>query len=197
LIDSIGEESRQHFEQLQKYLQDAGVSFTHNPRLVRGLDYYSHTVFEWVTSSLGAQGTVCAGGRYDGLIDQLGGKKTPAVGLAMGIERLVLLLEQREWPVDNPLAYIVYQGDEARQKAIVLAEKLRDQLPDQGIIMHCGEGGLKSQFKKADKTGAKFALVIGEQEVERDEVGIKYLRERRDQQQCPQNELDSFLKNNS
>ena len=197
LIDSIGEESRQHFEQLQKYLQDAGVSFTHNPRLVRGLDYYSHTVFEWVTSSLGAQGTVCAGGRYDGLIDQLGGKKTPAVGLAMGIERLVLLLEQREWPVDNPLAYIVYQGDEARQKAIVLAEKLRDQLPDQGIIMHCGEGGLKSQFKKADKTGAKFALVIGEQEVERNEVGIKYLRERRDQQQCPQNELDSFLKNNS
>jgi len=197
LIDSIGEESRQHFEQLQKYLQDAGVSFTHNPRLVRGLDYYSHTVFEWVTSSLGAQGTVCAGGRYDGLIDQLGGKKTPAVGLAMGIERLVLLLEQREWPVDNPLAYIVYQGDEARQKAIVLAEKLRDQLPDQGIIMHCGEGSLKSQFKKADKTGAKYALVIGEQEVERGEVGVKYLRERREQQQYPQNELDSFLKNNS
>ncbi len=196
LIDSIGEESRQHFEQLQGYLQNAGVRFTHNPRLVRGLDYYSHTVFEWVTSSLGAQGTVCAGGRYDGLIDQLGGKQTPAVGLAMGVERLVLLLEQREWPVDNPLAYIVYQGDEARQKAIVLAETLRDKLPDQGIIMHCGEGSLKSQFKKADKTGAKFALVIGEQEVERDEVGVKYLRERRDQQQCPQNELDSFLKNN-
>ena len=197
LIDSIGEESRQHFEQLQVYLRNAGVSFTHNPRLVRGLDYYSHTVFEWVTRSLGAQGTVCAGGRYDGLIDQLGGKKTPAVGLAMGVERLILLLEQREWSTKTPLAYIVYQGDEARQKAIVLAEQLRDQLPEQGIVLHCGEGSLKSQFKKADKTGAKFALVIGEQEVECDEVGVKYLRERRDQQQCPQNELDSFLKNNS
>ena len=194
LIDSIGDESRQHFEQLQTYLQDAGISFSHNPRLVRGLDYYSHTVFEWVTSSLGAQGTVCAGGRYDGLIEQLGGKQTPAVGLAMGVERLILLLEQREWSTQQPLAYIAYQGDEARQQAMKLAETLRDELPGQGIILHCGDGSLKSQFKKADKTGAQFALVIGEQEVEREEVGVKYLRERRDQLQCPQNELASLLK---
>jgi len=197
LIDSIGDESRQHFEQLQAYLQDAGIGFSHNPRLVRGLDYYSHTVFEWVTSSLGAQGTVCAGGRYDGLIEQLGGKQTPAVGLAMGVERLILLLEQREWSTQQPLAYIVYQGDDARQQAMRLAETLRDELPSQGIILHCGDGSLKSQFKKADKTGAQFALVIGEQEVEREEVGVKYLRERRDQLQCPQDELASLLKNNS
>jgi len=197
LIDSIGEASREHFEQLQGYLKDAGIRFSHNPRLVRGLDYYSHSVFEWVTSSLGAQGTVCAGGRYDGLIDQLGGKQTPAVGLAMGVERLVLLLEQREWLESKPLAYLVYQGDVARQKAILLAEKLRDALPEQGIILHCGDGSLKSQFKKADKTGARFALVLGEQELERGEVGVKYLRERREQQQCPQDELEVFLKNNS
>jgi len=196
LIDSIGDESRQHFEQLQAYLDDAGISYTCNPRLVRGLDYYSHTVFEWITSSLGAQGTVCAGGRYDGLIDQLGGKQTPAVGLAMGIERLILLLEQREWATKTPLAYIVYQGDEARQQAIVLAEQLRDQLPEEGIILHCGGGSLKSQFKKADKTGAEFALILAEQEMERADVSIKHLRERREQQQCSQSELALFLKNN-
>ncbi|MEE4290320.1 MAG: histidine--tRNA ligase, partial [Cycloclasticus sp.] len=197
LLDSLGEESIQHFEQLQSYLNDAGVSFECNPRLVRGLDYYSHTVFEWTTTSLGAQGTVCAGGRYDGLIDQLGGKQTPAVGLAMGVERLILLLEQYEWNVNSPLAYIVYQGDQARKEAIQLAERLRDQLPGKGIVLHCGGGSLKSQFKKADKTGASLALILGEDEVEEKKVSIKFLRDRQEQQQLPQHELALFLQNNS
>lgn len=197
LIDSLGDESIQHFKQLQGYLGDANISFTYNPRLVRGLDYYSHTVFEWTTSSLGAQGTVCAGGRYDGLIEQLGGKKTPAVGLAMGVERLVLLLEQHEWDDVKPLAYLVYQGDEAKKEAIQLAERLRDQLPQCGIVLHCGEGSLKSQFKKADKAGAKLALILGEEEVAENKVSIKFLRDRQEQQQLPQSELAAFLQNNS
>lgn len=196
LADSLGDESSAHFKQLQGYLTDAGVNFTHNPRLVRGLDYYSDTVFEWTTSSLGAQGTVCAGGRYDGLINQLGGKQTAAVGLAMGVERLVLLLEQHEWSVEKPLAYIVCQGDVAKAKAIQLAENLRDQLPQAGFVLHCGEGSLKSQFKKADKTGAKLALILGEQEIEENNVGVKFLRERKEQQFIPREELDAFLINN-
>lgn len=197
MIDALGDESVQHFTKLQGYLKDAGVNFEHNPRLVRGLDYYSHTVFEWTTTSLGAQGTVCAGGRYDGLIDQLGGKQTPAVGLAMGVERLVLLLEQHEWSDASPLAYIVYQGGQPAKQAIQLAESLRSQLPDQRIILHCGGGSLKSQFKKADKTGAKLALILGEQEIEESKVSIKFLRDRQEQQQVPQSELEEFLKNNS
>ncbi|MBL4744045.1 MAG: histidine--tRNA ligase [Cycloclasticus sp.] len=195
LVDALGDDSREHFEQLQTYLKAAGVGFTINPRLVRGLDYYSHTVFEWTTSSLGAQGTVCAGGRYDGLIDQLGGKKTPAVGLAMGVERLVLLLEQHEWEVAKPLAYIVYQGDEARAKALQLAEQLRDELPNHGVILHCGGGSLKSQFKKADKVGAELALILGEEEIKENTVSIKFLRDSKEQQQVPQNELSTLLSN--
>ncbi|ORU91695.1 MAG: histidine--tRNA ligase [Cycloclasticus sp. symbiont of Poecilosclerida sp. N] len=196
LADCLGDESKEHFKQLQDYLSDAGVSFTHNSRLVRGVDYYSHTVFEWTTASLGAQGTVCAGGRYDGLIDQLGGKQTPAVGLAMGIERLVLLLEQDQWEAEKPLAYIVYQGDMARRAAIKMVETLRNQLPESCFVLHCGGGSLKSQFKKADKTGAKLALVLGEREVEENRVGIKFLRERIEQQNIPRNELERLLQNN-
>jgi histidyl-tRNA synthetase len=196
LADSLGEESTEHFNQLCTYLTEAGIKFTHNPRLVRGLDYYSHTVFEWVTASLGAQGTICAGGRYDGLIDQLGGKQTPAVGFALGVERLVLLLEQKECYVTQPLAYIVHQGELASQKAIQLTEALRDELPEQGFVLHCGEGSIKSQFKKADKTGAKFALILGDQEIEQNQVGVKFLRERKDQQQILQTKLEDFLRNN-
>jgi len=197
LADSLGDDSRAHFEQLKGYLSNAGLNFTHNQRLVRGLDYYSHTVFEWTTASLGAQGTVCAGGRYDGLIDQLGGKKTPAVGLAMGVERLVLLLEQHEQTVKTPDVYLIHQGDVARCEAIQIAEALRDTLPELTIVLHCGEGSLKSQFKKADKIGAKYALILGEQEIENNTVAIKFLRERKEQQQISQNDLESFLKNNS
>ncbi|MDX2426365.1 MAG: histidine--tRNA ligase [Cycloclasticus sp.] len=197
LADSLGEESSMHFKQLNSYLSDAGIKVTHNPRLVRGLDYYSHTVFEWTTTSLGAQGTVCAGGRYDGLIEQLGGKQTPAVGFALGVERLVLLLEQKQWSVVKPLAYIVCQGDEAKKKAMQLVETLRDQLPEQGFVLHCGGGSLKSQFKKADNTGATLALILGDQEIEQKQVGIKFLRERKEQQQVSQDELITFLQNNS
>lgn len=197
LADSLGEDSRNHFEQLKGYLSEAGISFTHNQRLVRGLDYYSHTVFEWTTQALGAQGAVCAGGRYDGLIEQLGGKKTPAVGLAMGVERLVLLLEEKEHTLSSPLAYLIHQGGSARCKAIQIAEKLRDGLPNAPIVLHCGGGSLKSQFKKADKIGAKFGLVLGEQEIKDDTVTIKFLRERKEQQQVAQNELEIFLKINS
>jgi histidyl-tRNA synthetase len=197
LASSLGEDSKQHFDALQRYLTDAGIGFTHNPRLVRGLDYYSHTVFEWTTTSLGAQGTVCAGGRYDGLLDQLGGKQTPAVGLAMGVERLVLLLEQHEWAFEQPLAYVVHQGEAARVKAMQVVETLRDELPNSGFVLHCGEGSLKSQFKKADKTGAKLAIILGEQEIEDNNVGIKFLRERKEQLCISQNELQNFLENNS
>ncbi|MAV30468.1 MAG: histidine--tRNA ligase [Cycloclasticus sp.] len=197
MMDSLGEDSTRHFSTLQGYLKEAGIHFVHNPRLVRGLDYYSHTVFEWTTKSLGAQGTVCAGGRYDGLIDQLGGKQTPAVGLAMGVERLVLLLEQLEQTAITPLAYIVYQGEQASKQALKLAERLRNELPEQSIILHCGGGSLKSQFKKADKAGASIALILGEQEIENEAVSIKFLRERSEQTLVPQSELEKFLRNYS
>lgn len=197
LMDSLGEESTLHFQTLRQLLDDAGVTCVHNPRLVRGLDYYSHTVFEWVTSSLGAQGTVCAGGRFDGLIEQLGGKATPAVGFAMGMERLVLLLDDAPWVAVKPLAYIIHQGEAAKNQAMRLVERLRDELPTHSFILHCGDASLKSQFKKADKVDATFALVLGESEVENQHVGIKFLRERKEQEQIPQDELINFLTNNS
>ncbi len=194
LLDSLGGASIAHFESLQGYLQNAGIDFKVNQRLVRGLDYYSHTVFEWVTSALGSQGTVCAGGRYDGLVEQLGGKPTPAVGFAMGVERLILLLEQDHFELKKPIAYIVHQGDEATKAAIQLAETLRDEMPDQCVVLHCGEGGLKSQFKKADKLGAKFALVLGDDEVSAGEVSVKFLRERQEQQRVKQVEIANYIK---
>lgn len=197
LADSLGEESTLHFQTLRQLLADAGVNCVHNPRLVRGLDYYSHTVFEWVTSSLGAQGTVCAGGRFDGLIEQLGGKNTPAVGFAMGMERLVLLLEDASFVQAKPLAYIIHQGDAAKNQAMQLVERLRDELPSHCFILHCGEASLKSQFKKADKAEATFALVLGESEVEKQQIGIKFLREQKEQVQIQQDELIKFLTNNS
>jgi len=150
-----------------------------------------------VTSSLGAQGTVCAGGRFDGLIEQLGGKATPAVGFAMGMERLVLLLDDAPWVAVKPLAYIIHQGEAAKNQAMRLVERLRDELPTHSFILHCGDASLKSQFKKADKVDATFALVLGESEVENQHVGIKFLRERKEQEQIPQDELINFLTNNS
>jgi histidyl-tRNA synthetase len=179
LADHLGEESRRHFEQLQALLEAAGVGFVVNPRLVRGLDYYSLTVFEWVTDQLGAQGTVCAGGRYDGLVAQLGGRPTPAVGFAMGVERLIALLEQDDRLPDGARAdvYLVQMGEAARHEALVLAERLRDALPQLRLLTHCGEGGFKAQFKRADRSGARIALVLGEDELARGEIGIKHLRD--------------------
>jgi len=184
LTTYLGEESKSHLEFVCETLESAGVEYVINPRLVRGLDYYSRTVFEWVTDRLGAQGTVCAGGRYDGLVEQLGGKAVPAVGFAMGLERLVAILEET-----NPAAadsavdvYLVLQGDAALREGLVLAEQLRDALPTLEVISNCGGGSMKAQFKRADRSGAQYALVLGDTEIAEGTVVVKPLR-RRDEQQ--------------
>ncbi|MBA3755420.1 MAG: histidine--tRNA ligase [Nitrosomonas sp.] len=177
LIDDLDEESCIHFESLQHILREQGIHFEINLRLVRGLDYYNRTVFEWVTDKLGAQGTVCAGGRYDGLIEQVGGKSAPACGFAMGIERLLALMQECGKQVTQPAPdiYIVHQGDQVTDYAWRCAEFLRDE--GLNVILHCGGGSFKSQMKKADATGACYALIIGENEVASQEVTIKPLRE--------------------
>lgn len=176
LIDYLGTESLAHFEGVQRVLRDAGVPFTINPRLVRGLDYYNLTVFEWVTDKLGAQGTVCAGGRYDGLVEQLGGKPTPACGFAMGVERLVALIKDSggEPSAPAPDVYVVHQGEDAARLAFRVAEGLRDQGID--VLLHCGGGSFKSQMKKADGSGAAFAVIIGDDEAVTGEAQLKALR---------------------
>jgi len=184
LIDHLDEESKAHFETLCSRLSEAGIAYEVNPRLVRGLDYYNRTVFEWVTDSLGAQGTICAGGRYDGLVEQLGGKATPAVGFAMGIERLVLLLTTlTDEGQDDTFAdvYVTAMGDDAQSYAVEVAEHLRNQLPDTRIMMHCGGGNFKKQLKRADKTGARLALLLGSDEMQSRKVGIKPLRDGQEQ----------------
>jgi histidyl-tRNA synthetase len=177
LIDYLGAESLAHFEGVQRVLRDAGIPFKINPRLVRGLDYYNLTVFEWVTDKLGAQGTVCAGGRYDGLVEQLGGKPTPACGFAMGIERLIALIKDSggEPTAPAPDVYLVHQGEEAARLAFRVAEGLRDQGVD--VLQHCGGGSFKSQMKKADGSGATFAVIIGDDEASSGEVQLKSLRQ--------------------
>lgn len=178
------EESRSHFTALCERLDAVGITYVHNERLVRGLDYYNRTVFEWVTESLGAQGTVCAGGRYDGLVGQLGGKDTPAVGFAMGLERLVLMLEQTQsLKVPDPVdIYIAAMGDSAELPALQVAEKLRDHVPHLRVMQHCGGGNFGKQLKRADKSGAALAIILGEAEVQAGTYTLKYLREARDQE---------------
>ena len=178
LDDDLGEESRAHLDVISTTLTRAGVAFVRNPRLVRGLDYYSRTVFEWVTDRLGAQGTVCAGGRYDGLVEQLGGKPVPAVGFAMGIERLIAILEEIDPDAGQVSAdfYLVLLGDAAVGEGLVLAEEIRTALPGCRVISHCGGGGMKAQFKRADRSGAAYALVIGDSELEAGTVVLKPLR---------------------
>ncbi|MCL2344740.1 MAG: histidine--tRNA ligase [Desulfobulbus sp.] len=177
LIDHLGAESLAHFAGVQRVLKDAGIPFTINPRLVRGLDYYNLTVFEWVTDKLGAQGTVCAGGRYDGLVEQLGGKPTPACGFAMGIERLIALIKESgsEPAMSAPNVYLVHQGEAASRLAFRVAEGLRDQGFD--VLLHCGGGSFKSQMKKADSSGAAFAVIIGDDEAATGEAQLKNLRQ--------------------
>lgn len=177
LSDYLGEESKQHFNGLCELLDAAGIEYTVNQRLVRGLDYYNRTVFEWITESLGAQGTVCGGGRYDGLVEQLGGKATPAVGFAMGLERLVLMLETLELTdvrrsVD---VYMVTAGEGTMMAGLKLAESLREQIPGLRVMSHFGGGNFKKQFKRADKVGAAVALVLGENEVADGTVVLKDL----------------------
>ena len=196
LHDYLDEESREHFEQLKAALDAAGVAYQINPNLVRGLDYYCKTVFEWVTTALGAQGTVCAGGRYDGLVQQLGGKPTPAVGFAMGIERLVLLLEATAVVQHINNTPDVYLMSEDAVQGLLLAEKVRNQLPDLRVQCHCGGGKFKKQIKKADDSGARFALVLGESEITNRQVAIKFLREQREQVVIPQDQLQTFFAEN-
>ncbi|MGL5906478.1 MAG: histidine--tRNA ligase [Shewanella sp.] len=196
LMDFLGEESKTHFSQLRELLDAVGIQYTINPRLVRGLDYYNRTVFEWVTSSLGSQGTVLAGGRYDGLVAQLGGKDTPAVGFAMGLERIVLLLETLELTKDIPAAvdvYVTAMTDACLIEAIKVAEELRADLPNLKVMSHCGGGNLKKQMKRADKSGATVALLIGEEELAEGTVTIKYLRNNNEQQRVARNALSAFL----
>lgn len=197
LIDVISKPSRQHFLAVCKGLDALGISYTVNPFLVRGLDYYGHTVFEWVTDKLGSQATVCAGGRYDKLIEQVGGNPTPAVGFAMGIERLLLLRETiaaEQFKEPPPFIYFIAVGDEALQQALVLAETLRNAEHQWNIIVHTSGGSFKSQFKKADKSGARFALILGSDEVSQRQVGIKDLRHSEEQKTIPQHELTQYIK---
>ncbi len=186
LHDYLDEESRVHFEGLKARLDAVGIAYEINPKLVRGLDYYGRTVFEWVTDKLGAQGTVCAGGRYDGLVSQFGGKPTPGVGFAMGVERLVLLLETLGLVPDalnpTPHAYICAFGEAAELAALALAERLRDELPGLRLLVNAGGGSFKSQFKKADKSGARYALILGDDELAGRVVGCKPLRDDSEQQ---------------
>ncbi|MCL1112504.1 MULTISPECIES: histidine--tRNA ligase [Shewanella] len=192
LMDYLGEESKTHFSTLCELLDAVGIQYTINPRLVRGLDYYNRTVFEWVTTSLGSQGTVLAGGRYDGLVAQLGGKDTPAVGFAMGLERIVLLLETLE--LTNDIAaevdvYVTAMGDNCLVEAIKVASELRQQLPTLKVMSHCGGGNFKKQMKRADKSGAQYALIIGENEIANNQVAIKPLRNNNEQQLVSRTEL--------
>lgn len=189
LMDFLGEESLTHFEGVQAILRDAGVPYRINHRLVRGLDYYNRTVFEWVTTRLGAQGTVCAGGRYDGLIEMLGGKPAPAAGFAMGVERLLALWLESGAAPERPVpdVYIVNVGDAASRLGFQAAETLRSQ--GFAVLTHCGGGSFKSQMKKADASGAPLAVVIGEDEALAGEVGLKPLRVKGEQQRVKLDEL--------
>lgn len=196
LSDHLDDESRRHFSQLCAILDEAGIRYVINPCLVRGLDYYSRTVFEWVTERLGAQGTVCAGGRYDGLVEQLGGKPTPAVGFAAGMERLVELHKEvgaarAQLP---PHAYLAMAGEAAVVEGLTLAERLRGALPALRLMSNCGGGGFKAQMKRADKSGAALVLMLGEDEIREGVVSIKYLREDRPQQQVALSEIGRFLR---
>lgn len=196
LSDYFGEETQQHFDSLCARLDAAGIKYVLNERLVRGLDYYNRTVFEWVTSSLGAQGTVCAGGRYDGLVEQLGGKATPAFGFALGIERLVLMLTELE-KITNVRpqvdAYVVILGDDAQIAANQLAEQWRDQVPNIRLQCHCGGGNMKKQLKRADKSGAQIALILGDNEIAEQQVMVKYLRGQHEQQSLAFEKIPNLL----
>jgi histidyl-tRNA synthetase len=193
LLDHLDAESAAHFARVKAELDDAGIAYRVNPRLVRGLDYYTRTVFEWVSDTLGAQGTVCAGGRYDGLVEQLGGQPTPAVGFALGMERLVELAARHGAAADDaPLAYLVMLGDAAERRGALLAERLRDA----GLTVesNLGGGSLKSQMKRADRSRARYALLLGEAELAAGVVSVKALRAEARQQELGEAELIAYLK---
>jgi histidyl-tRNA synthetase len=196
LSEHLDDESRAHFDRVQTLLNDVGVGFTLNPRLVRGLDYYSRTVFEWVTDRLGAQSAICSGGRYDGLVAQLGGRDTPAVGWALGIERIVELLQAEgvtaaETPPD---VHLVAAGDAERRFGFKLAEELRERLPGLRLSIGGPAAGFKAQLRRADKSGARYALIIGETELAAGKVSLKPLREDRPQQRVTVEECIDLLR---
>ena len=195
MLDYLDDASAAHFEELQALLRAAGVDFEVNPRLVRGLDYYSRTVFEWVTDALGSQGAVCSGGRYDGLVEKLGGRPTPAVGWAMGIERFVALFEAcgGEAPAMSPDVYIAALGAGTQEKAFAVAEELRDRIAGIRVDMNLGGGSFKAQMKRADKSGATYALVLGEQELSESRIGLKPLRSDDEQESIALDELAAVL----
>ena len=194
LMDHLDDESRQQFDKLTASLDATGIEYSINPRLVRGLDYYCKTVFEWVTDKLGAQGTICAGGRYDGLVEQLGGKPTAAAGFALGVERILSLLEaQQQQQAETIDIYLVLLGQACELKGLQLSEKIRQQFPQVKMISHCGGGSMKSQMKKADKSGADIALILAEDELKNEQVTVKYLREKKQQITVSFDELNDFI----
>jgi len=194
LFDHLDEESLQQFDKLKSSLDAVGIEYTINPRLVRGLDYYCKTVYEWVTDELGAQGTICAGGRFDGLVEQLGGKATPAIGFALGVERILALIEsQQQLQADSIDVYLVLLGEACEIRGLQLAEEIRDHHPDLKMITHCGSGSMKSQMKKADRSGAGIALILAEDELSNNRVTVKYLRAKKEQMSVSFDELPGFI----
>lgn len=187
LTEHLDAESRAHFDALRKALDELGIPYEVNPRLVRGLDYYSRTVFEWITDALGAQDAVCSGGRFDGLIAQLGGEPTPAVGCAMGMERIVEMLRETSAAATAQTAdvYVVVSGERGGAAALAIAERLRDELPGRRIELNLGGGNFKAQFRRADRSGARIALIVGDDEIARGVVGLKPLRSESGQTDCP------------
>ena len=197
LIDEIGEESRNQFQALCGGLDALGISYTINPSLVRGLDYYGGLVFEWVTEHLGSQATVCAGGRFDKLVEQFGGTPTPAIGFALGVERLVLLMEHLQNKQAGevlPVVFMIATGQAGLERLIVLAETIRNTYPSAPVIVNVAMGGFKSQFKKADKSGARLALILGEDEFTAESISIKDLRADNEQVTLPQSQLIEYLR---
>jgi histidyl-tRNA synthetase len=196
LTNHLDAESRAHFDQLTATLAGMGIPFSIDPRLVRGLDYYSHTTFEWVTDALGAQAAVCGGGRYDGLVEQLGGEPTPAIGFAIGVERVAELM-QLAGSVEAPPAadvFLVAVGERAAGQALVLAEQLRDALPGQTVHVNLGGGNFKKQFSRADRSGARLALVLGDNELDRGVATVKPLRQEAGQSECPLTDLPAYVR---
>jgi len=195
LADHLGEDSRSHFEQLKRYLDRLEIEYYVNPRLVRGLDYYCHTVFEWMTNELGAQGTVCAGGRYDNLVELQGGKPWPGIGFAMGEERLVELLRQKN-DVTPPVvhAYLVAVGENSAETALELAYHLRAGVPGLHLVVNLNGGSFKTQFKRADRSGAYFALVLGEDEIRNGKITVKFLRSGDDQLTIDRNQAGDWIR---
>lgn len=194
LLSCLDVESHQQLERLKRILDKANIAYEINPRLVRGLDYYNGMVFEWVTDQLGTQNAICSGGRYNSLVELLGGKPTPAVGFALGMERVIALL-QKNTELENHLdAYVIAVGETAEEQSLLLAEQWRRECPDWRIGVNCGGGNFKSQFKRADKSGARLALILGADELTSQTVSVKFLREERSQQSLMWGEVAGFLR---